>query len=305
MGRLATCCLAVSVAWGSVACAQDGAPAAEDAESEAREAYLAGAHAAEEGRWSEAIALYQRALSLVERPNMYRNLGVAYENARRYVEAEAAFARFVELTDEEAERAAFAERLEAVRARIATIQLRVAPGTARIELDGRPVDGEGEVRELRVDPGPHRLDATAEGYLRGAAQSVALTEGQVWTVSFELVAAPIVADPEPAAPPSRGDDAAAIALLVGGGVTFAGGAVLFGVGRAFHDDVQDLPDGARWAEYQARYDATEGLQIAGAVLGGVGLAAAAVGVLLLVLEGEPARAEVAVGPGGVLARARF
>ncbi len=111
----------------------------------------------------------------------------------------------------------------------------------------------------------------------------------------------------PAEGASGGPSVGGIVLLAGGGAVAIVGAVLVGLAAADVASVENATRGTAWAEVSDAYERSEGLSIAGFVLLGVGVAAAAVGVILLATGGgeDEASAALRVGPGGLSLEGSF
>ncbi len=94
------------------------------------------------------------------------------------------------------------------------------------------------------------------------------------------------------------------ALVVGGGVALVAGGVLFGVGLADVSTVENADEGTPWVDLQAAYDRAPVLTTIGLVAGGVGIAAVATG-LVLVLTSPSGEVEVAASGTGLSVRGSF
>lgn len=93
------------------------APAATD--EQARAMFAAGKDAFVQGRYEEALALFERSYGLSKRPELLYNLGLVYDRLRRDAQAAAAFDLYL-TTGPEAERAKEVKnRLRALRAAMA------------------------------------------------------------------------------------------------------------------------------------------------------------------------------------------
>jgi len=106
---------------------------------------------------------------------------------------------------------------------------------------------------------------------------------------------------------SGGPSVGGIVLLAGGGAVAITGAVLVGLAAADVASVENAERGSAWADVSDAYGRSEGMSIAGFVLIGVGVAAAAIGVVLLALGGgdDEASADLRVGPGGLSVEGTF
>lgn len=213
------------------------------------------------------------------------------------------------------------------------IEVRGAPAGVSVAIGDARVVGGGP-RTVALPVGVHDATAEADGYraarvalearLDAAAAPLAAASGEAsarvgpgavvtFTLAEEVEAPSVVV-----APP--GEDAGGSALggdgtgggvdgrwvLIGGGLgVVAVGVVthILAAGEASEADRWARPrdgvsESARRANYDAAVDAKGGLEAASWVLYGVGAAAAAVGVVLLALDGTPeaGRADVEVAP---------
>ncbi|MCS6797242.1 MAG: tetratricopeptide repeat protein [Myxococcota bacterium] len=98
-------------------------------------------------------------------------------------------------------------------------------------------------------------------------------------------------------------------VAIGGGALAIGGGVTFALGRADVAHVEQATVGTPWSELEGAYERAPLLTGVGLSLMGAGLAAAAVGVVLLVgapAEDEPtSRARITLGPAGTSLDLRF
>ncbi|HTU59402.1 MAG TPA: hypothetical protein VMF89_13225, partial [Polyangiales bacterium] len=117
-----------------------------------------------------------------------------------------------------------------MRANLSAVRLELAPAAAHAEIDGKPV----QPGELLLQPGEHRLEASAPGYVPYNVQfKLELgTPGPALTVT--LAKAEILALTSPTAEPhvSSVRDSSHTWMWLGGGgaLVLASGATLFGLG---------------------------------------------------------------------------
>jgi tetratricopeptide (TPR) repeat protein len=98
-----------------------------------------------------------------------------------------------------------------------------------------------------------------------------------------------------------------IAIGAGAAVAVVGG-VLLGVGLGDKGSVEGAPMDADWADYEGAYGRAPVLTTLGFVMLGVGVAGAALGVVLLTMGGgqsESPSATVSIGPGSLRLSGRF
>lgn len=91
-------------------------------------------------------------------------------------------------------------------------------------------------------------------------------------------------------------------LVVGGGVALATGAVVFAVGAGDVSTVEGAADGTPWVELRDPYNRAPVLTSIGLVVGSLGAAALATGLVLVLTSGEGGETTVALGPTGLWVR---
>lgn len=93
---------------------------------------------------------------------------------------------------------------------------------------------------------------------------------------------------------------AGLALLIGGAAVLAGGVVFLAIGQAEASSVESVPEGTPWPEVEGAADRANWMRITGWILGGVGLAAAAAGLTLMLTAPSPTESvALHVRPNGV------
>jgi hypothetical protein len=281
-----------------------------------------GAQAFSEQRWADAIDLFSRAESLVHAPPHLLYLARACVQAGQLVRAREAYMRIVREPIAPNAPAAFQQaqvaakqELPALEPRIAylTIQVKEAPASVSVTLDGKPIPPALVGVARPADPGEHKVQATAEGAASEVA-SVVLKEGARETVILELQAGLAPATPAETTPAdSAAESRAAIdaqatpadAGTSSNGMRYASyaalgvGVVGLGLGTVFalksasaRSDADELcPDANRCpVRYRSEVEgldddaaSAQKLAIVGFAVGGVGIAA---GVTLFLLSGK-------------------
>jgi hypothetical protein len=134
-------------------------------ELEARALFEQGLAAAEAGAHADALTHFERSFTLVPRASTAFNVAVQQARLGRPRAALFALDALEGLDpspDDRREADALRSRL---RASLATLVLRVAPASAELLVDGEPVVGEGSERTLALDPGAHRIELRAPGFV--------------------------------------------------------------------------------------------------------------------------------------------
>lgn len=188
---------------------RDAAPDPETRDK-ARELFEQGVSYASQERWGEALEYFRRSRALVQRPSTLFNIGVALLRLGRPTEALRALDDYLRTADPQgdAERRAEARRmLEVALQSTARLTVGVEPPAAEVRVDGERVPGEGATREVQLDPGDHRIEASADGY-EPVEREVSVLPGERRTTRLQLEVAPGRVEPGRIAITSNVSDAA-------------------------------------------------------------------------------------------------
>lgn len=248
--------------------------------AEARELFVEGGTLAEQGRWDEARERFERSLKLKHASLTLYSLGVAQRQTGRLIEARASFLAFLAEPSTPATKPFEKPAQEAVtelEKRIAKIRVDINPvgvSGISVELDGARVPSEGLAEARPVNPGAHSVTASAPGY---STASVRVAPGEGEEVVAKLVLERIL-PMNPAAPvdDSVMDRVVPVVLIGSGLATFAAG-LAAGMTGVIASSGAPTRDGAE-------ADRARSMALMGDIIGGVGLAAAGTGVVLLVLH---------------------
>lgn len=255
-----------SAQWAMTQPARIEPPPEQPVGEDARSLFMRGEAAYSQGGYEEAATLWERAYALDARVGLQFNLSQAYERLGRLEDAAAALQRYVDgTTPDDA-------RLADARARLAAIRERIT--RTAIRLDGGPegavllIDGEDQGRLPRRDPlpvssGNHEVRVRAPGY-RDFVASVAVTSGQAADVHVVMEA---VGSDAPIGP---------IVTIATGGVLVVTGLVLGGVAL---DQA-----GRATSRTGADADSARTMALVSDVLWATGAAAAAAGVIWLIVD---------------------
>lgn len=141
----------------------------------------------------QALDAYVGVLRLGGRTrNVVFNLALTVQELGRDREAFNYYSEYLSSFDlGDDERAEGQRRLEAIRPRVAVLEITSEPAGAEIRIDRRdlPVRGATPI-VLAVDPGEHTLFLTREGFQEGTTRATA-TVGQSGAVNLALVARPV------------------------------------------------------------------------------------------------------------------
>jgi hypothetical protein len=256
----------------------------------ARDLFNEAAQLAGEERWEEARDRYERSLALKREPITLYSLGVAQKETGHLVDALESFRAFLR-SPRSPSTESYVPVAEAavteLEAKVAKLELTVRPADAPglvVEIDGVAIPVAALGRARLVDPGAHDIKARADGH-REAMARAELAEGGSESLTLELeplpaAKAPPPARPEPDAAPSPASDEGGsvvlpVILLVGGAGLIGGGVA---VGMAGVSKAADAP-----ASEGDEADSALTLATVGDVMAGVGIAAAGVGLVLLIV----------------------
>ena len=236
------------------------------------------------GRFAEACAKFKTTWDAKATPGKAFNLSACEEKQGHLVRASRWMTEGMALLEPPDERRTGAiERREGLERRAAQLTVLLGnPALTRttVLVDGAPLDV--GVR-TPIDPGKHRIVAKLDGY-DDEVVAIEVAEAQMKSVTL-AVPHRVISKPRDAAPIARADADAAprrtagIVLMSVGGAALVGFGVMAGVVASKHRAFSDEPLGTQRSSDLARTGRR--LEIGEGVLLGVGIAAAATGVVLV------------------------
>lgn len=261
------------------------APHAIAAPSAAEAAFDRGRELLEHGQIDEACAAFAESVKLDFQYGAFFNLATCEERRGNLATALAAFRRIV-AEDRNATRAARSrEHVVDLESRVARLRVTIVPAVANVQLvvDDRPVElGGGPVP---VDPGSHRIVASAPGVPDQRRTVEVSSQGAIVDVMIDLraqvapVAPPVPVAVEVPPPDARPRGRTGKTVVAAGAASAAGGLVVGVLALRGWRDAQDRamtdPAGAN-----ADLDRVRLLGNTSTVLVGVGTIAIAVGIYL-------------------------
>ena len=132
----------------------------------ARAEFEAGSRLAEQERWVEAEQAFRRSLDLVDRSPTRFNLAVTLQHQRRFTAMLETLDEYLRTSDpvydSESRERARSMRGEALR-QVADVRLLVSPESSEVRVDGQPL-APGAARHMYLVPGSHVVEAAAEGF---------------------------------------------------------------------------------------------------------------------------------------------
>lgn len=242
------------------------------------------------GHFEEAMSLFEQAHELAPSARTLRGMGLASFEARKYVIAVGYLRAALEDTRKPLTpqmRAEVQAALDSALRFIANFSVDLQPADAMLTVDGVPA-ALGPARTLTLDPGDHELVASAPGH-ESATRHVTATAGRHGRVVLQLV--PIAGATASAAAPTNVVERtpAGIKALTIGGLSLAlvGGAVGLGAGLKTLSEADKLdgacpdkmcpPDQASTIDHAKTWG---NVSTASLIVGGVGLVAGTVGLVL-------------------------
>jgi hypothetical protein len=176
-----------------------------DDQGRAQDLQAAGLTSMQAGNYLEALARFEQAMSLAPSPKIAFNMGKAHLALGNDLEALEAFDRFLaeapgapKSSRDEARKA-----VEALRSRLASIEIQSEDAGATVLIDGYQVGTVPLPRPKVVKPGPHEIYVSLHG-LKAYAKTIVAGAGQKTRVPVKLEAIPrppVAIAPAPASPP--------------------------------------------------------------------------------------------------------
>jgi hypothetical protein len=322
-----TCAVALSLCmWSGAASGQT-----DEQRAGARSLATSGVAAFNGGRFKEAIDLLTRAETLMHAPPHLLHLARAHSKVGQYVKAREAYLRIIKEQLPANAPPAFRDaqttaqkEISAVDPKIASIEIRVEGADSAkdltVKVDGNPIPSVLVGVEQPIDPGEHRIEASATAF-RAKSETVRIADGGKASAVLRLEPDPSFSAPtvpaasraaaEPAAAAPRGaaprdtstpmeTTSSGSGLRIGGYTALGVGAVGLGAGTVFlvqalgkRSDVDAIcngPDGACPNSRRAEIDKLDSdakrattFSVVGYGVGGVGIAA---GVVMLIMSGR-------------------
>jgi hypothetical protein len=288
------------------------------------------------GRYGVALEKFQRVQAVRDTQAVRYRIATCFEAMGKLRAALDAYTAASVAAGTDAESASVAraarDKLASLSKRVGRIVVNLppkGPDDAVVKIDGDVVQSNAIGTPVVVDPGPHEVTAAATGMQAFHAPA---TTGEGGTATVDVAFVPIVSaiptvptDAPPLAPPLappppplvrrepvpppraeaplRGDRTAGVVLVTAGAV-LAAGAVVLAIARA--EDVASLndacPGGLCPLSRQSELESTRSRALvegpAAIAVGGAGVVAAGIGIVLLATSGEghPPRATAEITP---------
>ena len=262
----------------------------ESLDAEGRALFAAGRAAFGAERFEDALGHFQAAYDRSRRPELLYNVALAADRLGRHAIALDAYEKYLHSLPDSPFAPQASERIAALRI--------VVQGerTNAVNPDGVPVfETQQQVQQQQV-----QAEQQVQQEQQVQAEQQAQAEQQVQAEQQEQQ------EQQEMTEPARSLRVPGLALLAGGGAVLVVGVVLIGTATSARSNVEETYSPIWTDGLQDDYDAARRRTISGIVLGGVGLATAAAGLLMLVL-GPRDDESVAfdIGPGSVSLRGAF
>lgn len=251
-------------------------------------------------RWSTAIELFQKANAIKPNARTLRGMGLAAYEDQRFVDAIRWLSESLEhpvqplnalMRDE------IKPVLEHLKGLVGYYKLDRAPATLDIEIDGRSANV--QQGKLQLDPGEHRLVATAKGFEPQERElSVKAGDNGILGITLDPIAPSFTPPAETRVAARRSDNSQRLSdtggtrsevvpwVLIGTGASLAvAGGILFGI--ALNDKYQTEETTNGWTSKND--DAVKNVPIysaAGIGLAAAGVVSATIGIVLLASSGS-------------------
>ena len=188
-------------------------PATADADP-ARDLFQQGVDAFDAGRYQDALGLFRQSYDARAAQLVLYNIAITERQLGHNAAALRHFETYLAGTLDEQRRAQVQAEIAALEATVARVEMRVTPVGARVSLDDEEIGTAPLPAPVAVDPGNHRVSATARGYGR-SERPLSVRAGD--RTQLEVVLSPEEsAGPDLASvPPDEADDSAQTSLTLG------------------------------------------------------------------------------------------
>lgn len=193
--------VALSALFTALASAPGTALAQDNPTLEAKQSFERGYSLFQQGDFTRAAELFERAYNLRPNYSVLYNLAQAYASSSRFAAAVHAFERYLEEGDTEIpdeRRKSVESAIRYYESRVGTLELVVTPAGAEVAVDGRRVGTAPLGSSVRVNAGPHVITATLANHVLdvrtvdvggGARERVELTLSRESLADFHVTCA--------------------------------------------------------------------------------------------------------------------
>jgi len=159
--------LASALSWAPAAYAQSPATGKGSSSEQARRLFKEGIALAKSEQWAEALWAFRQSRDLVPRPSTSYNIANAFYRLDRPVEGLAeldSYDAMPAVRSNQTARKRGAALRELLQEVVAEAQVAITPADAEVYVDDRRAKSSGAERVIRLNPGPHTLRFSREGY---------------------------------------------------------------------------------------------------------------------------------------------
>jgi|GEM_PF-2123539 len=159
------------------------------AQKEARERFSKGVEFFNNGEYAAALAEFHWAYEVSPHYMVLYNIGRCYSKLGKHIEAISYFEKYLSEGGDKLPKSRIEEvqaELKSLKQIIALLDITVNVKDAIISIDGKEV-GTFPLKEMvKVEPGPHTISATAEGY-KSSSKDIVVASGATTKINFELI----------------------------------------------------------------------------------------------------------------------
>jgi hypothetical protein len=200
--------------------AGDQAPQQDEATTRAREAYERGRAAFTAGNFQEALTAFQEAYDAKPHPTVLVSIAECQERLEQWSATVETLERYLRDSPQARDREAMEQKIAAIRARPAVLNVTSEPPGAKIFLDGTDT-GKVTPSELEVAPGDHTIKLTLDGHVDAVEQiTVTFAERRDMPMTLDTPEPEETTGPEETT--ERHDEGTPVATYIGAGLTGVG-----------------------------------------------------------------------------------
>jgi hypothetical protein len=284
IGRLLLVGILVFAAFPHEVRAAEALHTEEEAREKSRSAFRKGVQELRASQWADARASFESAWAYFPHPSILLNLGIARLHTDDFLRAEQDLVKFLSEDGgaSAAELASAREALATARANLGLLRIVVSPASARVVVDGTPLEivrnqGPRVVAEVRTALGPHSIVIEAVGCASVERRDVRVSSRAATELNVALL--PVPRAPHQAEVRSRAHGVAGWSLVGVAGASLVAGGVMALHANALAHDYADASN-SRFQDASVRSEGITYRTLADVALG-TAIVSGTVGALLL------------------------
>lgn len=174
-------------------------------QQQARTLFDEGIGLSDDGKWAEALEVFQKSDAIVHSATVRFNIAVTQRALGRYIDAKHTLAQIIAdsesnvLPVKPALRKDVDKLLGEVQAKIVHASLRKSPADAEVQIDGGPAELQPDGR-VELDPGKHIFVISAPGHQTITVTKVLEGDAEVALTAPKVAVAPLPPPPPPPDP---------------------------------------------------------------------------------------------------------